>query len=625
MVMSRLVRRVGDRRMLPAVLAWLIALGTAGAAPRQLQLEIQPEWNGVPLVLNRPIGLANLPGFSVSRVDALLSGLALQREDGTWLESQDWFVHLSAGKQKWTAKADGLPSGVGFRAVRFQVGLPKRVDDSDPNLRPPDHPLHPDVCGLHWGWQGGYVFCALEGHFLGSKGENSGFSYHLAGATEPMWIELPVRLNPNSSATVRLGWDLAAVLEFGEIARSVPSTHSRAGDPTARLLASRVSKSFAVRSVHDDLFQAAAPVVGTSSNANSTATPFPLQVSQRLPRFKLPADNPLSVEGVAFGRRLFHDPRLSRNDQQSCSSCHIQARGFAEPRTTSVGTEGQPGRRNAMSLVNLAWAKEFFWDGRAGSLREQVLMPIQDRHEMNETLDRVVGKLKDDPEYGVMSARAFGPGVLDAGRLARALEQFLLTLVSQDSKFDRAARRLETLSAQERRGLELFTTEHDPARGLRGADCFHCHGGNLFTNHDFMNNGLPERDEDLGRFEITRQASDRNKFKVPSLRNVGLTAPYMHDGRFATLEEVIDHYNGPMARTRTLDPNLAKHPQSGLGLSADDRAALVAFLRTLSDETLTATVVAETSTAGSTASAPLLIRESEQPKPYVVPTPQRPP
>ena len=156
--------------------------------------------------------------------------------------------------------------------------------------------------------------------------------------------------------------------------------------------------------------------------------------------------------------------------------------------------------------------------------------------------------------------------------------------MSQESKFDRAARKLTALTAQEQRGLQLFVTEHDPARGLRGADCFHCHGGNLFSNHEFMNNGLDERDGDLGRMEVTKSEADRAKFKVPSLRNVALTAPYMHDGRFATLEEVIEHYNGPMNRSRTLDPNLAKHPEAGLGLSAEEKAALVAFLKTLTDE-----------------------------------------
>jgi cytochrome c peroxidase len=281
---------------------------------------------------------------------------------------------------------------------------------------------------------------------------------------------------------------------------------------------------------------------------------------------------------------LFHDAKLSRNNSQSCASCHDQSKAFTDGQRYSLGESGQTGRRNAMPLVNLAWAKEFFWDGRAKSLREQVLMPIQDKHEMNETLERVAEKLKADRDYATQFKAAFGTTDISSERIALAMEQFLLTLVSQESKFDRAARKLTTLTPQEQRGLQLFVTEHDPARGLRGADCFHCHGGNLFSNHQFMNNGLAELVGDLGRLEVTKSEADRSKFKVPSLRNVALTAPYMHDGRFATLEEVIEHYNGPMHRSRTLDPNLAKHPEAGLGLSAEDKAALVAFLKTLTDE-----------------------------------------
>jgi cytochrome c peroxidase len=176
-----------------------------------------------------------------------------------------------------------------------------------------------------------------------------------------------------------------------------------------------------------------------------------------------------------------------------------------------------------MPLVNLAWMKEFFWDGRAKSLREQVLMPIQDAHEMNEKLENVVAKLAADREYAAQFKIAFGSAAVTSERLARALEQFLLTLVSQESKFDRAARNLARLTAQEQRGLQLFVTEHDPARGLRGADCFHCHGGNLFSNHQFMNNGLAPRSDDLGRMEVTGAETDRAKFKVPTLRNVALT------------------------------------------------------------------------------------------------------
>ena len=405
-----------------------------------------------------------------------------------------------------------------------------------------------------------------------------------------MTVELPVRFSGGRPATIRLGMDIARILAGGEVVHESSSTHSRKGDSLAATLKDRVTRSFRVKTVQTDLYQPVDLVQPQAKPLPPGVTPLRPSISERLPKVKLPEDNPLTVEGVALGRRLFNEPRLSRNNAQSCASCHDPAKAFTDGQSHSLGTGGQAGRRNAMSLVNLAWASEFFWDGRAKSLREQVLLPIQDAHEMNETLPEAMAKLEADRQYPAQFKAAFGAAGITTNRMALALEQFLLTLLSQESKFDRAARKLAQLTPQEQQGLQLFITEYDPARGLRGADCFHCHGGNLFSNHQFMNNGLEERNGDLGRMEVTGMEMDRAKFKVPTLRNVALTAPYMHDGRFATLEEVVEHYNGKLHRSQTLDPNLAKHPESGLGLSADDKAALVAFLKTLTDEQLVTTV-----------------------------------
>ena len=561
---------------------WLVCL--APAFGQKLQLEIEPEWQGKPLVLNQKLSSERISEISVSRLDGLLSQLALQRADGSWLESEQWHVFLSTEKQRLSAMADGLPAQE-FKAIRFRVGVDAKTDTSDPQIWPPEHPLHPDVCGLHWGWTSGYVFLAIEGHWKPETNRTSGFSYHLAGAQEPMWVELPVKFSGAQPTTIRLTLDVAAILSAGEVVREAVSTHSRKGDPLALRLKERVTRSFAVKNVQADIYQPKTVVQGITQSPPAGTTPSPLTISERLPKVKLPTDNPLTVEGVELGRRLFHETKLSKNNSQSCATCHDQTKAFADGRRISIGESGQVGRRNAMPLVNLAWAKEFFWDGRAKSLRDQVLEPIQDAHEMNETLDRVVAKLEEADNYTAQFQAAFGTAGITSERVALVLEQFLLTLVSQESKFDRAARKLDTLTAREQRGLQLFVTEHDPARGLRGADCFHCHGGNLFSNHQFLNNGIEERDGDLGRMEVTKLATDRAKFKVPTLRNVALTAPYMHDGRFATLEEVVEHYNGKLHRSTTLDPNLAKHPESGLGLSADDKAALVAFLKALTDVT----------------------------------------
>ena len=562
------------------LLIWLVCL--APAFGQKLQLEIEPLWQGKPLALNQKLSGGRLADISISRLDGLLSQLALQRADGSWLESEKWFVFFSAEKQRLSAKADGL-SAEEFKGIRFRVGVDAKTDFSDPQVWPPEHPLHPDVCGLHWGWRSGYVFLAIEGHWKSETKGVCGFSYHLAGAQEPMWVELPVKFSGAQPTTIRLTLDVSPILAAGDVVRESTSTHSRKGDAFALRLKERVAQSFAVKDVHKDTFQPTSIVQLKTQRPPAGTTPLPLNISERLPKVKLPADNPLTVEGVELGRRLFHDTRLSKNNSQSCATCHAQANAFADARRFSLGESGQVGRRNAMPLVNLAWAGEFFWDGRAKSLREQVLVPIQDTHEMNESLERVVAKLEQTKEYPTQFQTAFGSAGITSERVALALEQFLLTLVSQESRFDRAARKLDTLTAQEQRGLQLFVTEHDPARGLRGADCFHCHGGNLFSNHQFINNGLEEFAGDLGRMEVTKLEADRAKFKVPTLRNVALTAPYMHDGRFATLEEVVEHYNGSLHRSPNLDPNLAKHPVSGLGLSAEDKAAIVAFLKTLTD------------------------------------------
>ncbi|MEO0416829.1 MAG: cytochrome c peroxidase, partial [Verrucomicrobiota bacterium] len=194
-------------------------------------------------------------------------------------------------------------------------------------------------------------------------------------------------------------------------------------------------------------------------------------------------------------------------------------------------------------------------------------------------------ELAEDESYPALFFNAFGSSDIDSEVLAKALEQFLLSIVSQDSKFDQAARGEVTLTDQEKHGLKLFVTEFDPDRNLRGADCFHCHGGNLFTNNRFSNNGLPQSPvADLGLFTATGKPGDKGKFKTPSLRNIELTGPYMHDGRFGTLEEVIDHYSSGVQRSKTLDPNLAKHPIQGIQLTEEEKSALVAFLKTLTDQ-----------------------------------------
>lgn len=552
--------------LLLALAGLLLLAGVLRAEAGTLRVQMQPDMAAAKT--------------AITRLDWLVSQIELQRADGTWMPGADWFGFLGTGSKVSHVDATGVPEGR-YRGLRFKVGLDAATNARRPEEFAPEHPLHGAIDTLHWGWMGGFIFLAVEG-----RAEGKAFSFHLANNENQTTVELPVNFEIRSDVTLTLALDAQVLLSEIDFAKDPTSTHSRAGDPLLPKLKGGLQKAFRVVSVRNDLLQSLPKIAAAA--VPGSAKPFALQVPQRFPQLKLPVDNPLTKEGVALGARLFADKRLSINNTQSCASCHDRGQAFADARRFSLGAEGQTGKRNSMALFNLAWHDGFFWDGRGKTLREQVLMPIQDAHEMNESLPRVVTKLQADDSYEQAFAKAYGSAGIDSERIAKALEQHLLTLISDDSKFDRAVRKETKLSDSETRGLQLFVTEFDPARGLRGADCFHCHGGMLFTNHAFHNNGLALLDSDLGRLAVTGLPADKGKFKTPSLRNIALTAPYMHDGRFATLEEVVEHYSTGVVQSETLDPNLAKHPKAGLQLTAQEKADLVAFLRTLTDESFTA-------------------------------------
>jgi cytochrome c peroxidase len=530
--------------------------------------------------------------LSVTRLDYLLSDFALVTAGGGTVALTNQFAYLSVGGGRTQFELRDVPP-VRFTGLRFRVGVPPAVNHADPAALAPGHPLNPAVNGLHWSWQGGYVFLALEGGWRQAGGAVGGYSYHLATDALALPVKLPLTLEVASvdgPAELRLTLDVAHVFAGPRaiaLGAATATTHSRTNDPLAGQLGENVIRAFRAESLG---VAAAAPVSVVAAAAPhfemaTNATPYRFRLARFFPQPSLPADNPLTEQGVALGRRLFHDPALSVNGTQSCASCHQVGAAFTDTgKPFSTGAEGAIGTRNAMSLANLAWANRFFWDGRAGSLREQVLQPVTNPAEMHESLPNVVQKL-ERTGYAPAFAAAFGPAEITADRVARALEQFLLTLTSYGSKFDRVLGGRATFTAAEQRGYELFHTEYDPRHGQYGADCFHCHGGPLFSDFAFHNNGLDAEGaaKDAGRFRVTASRADHAKFKTPSLRNVALTAPYMHDGRFATLEEAVAHYCTGVRRSATLDPNLAKHPEGGVPLSAEDQHALVAFLRTLTD------------------------------------------
>ena len=310
-------------------------------------------------------------------------------------------------------------------------------------------------------------------------------------------------------------------------------------------------------------------------------TPYSLEIPSTLPPIAIPLDNPLTEEGVALGRMLFYDPILSGDETQACASCHMQASGFTDSARFSTGIDGLQGGRNAMVAFNLAWSPTMFWDGRAGSLEEQALGPVINPIEMHETWPNATEKLNVHSEYPDLFKKAFDIDEIDSNYVVKAIAQFERTLISGNSKWDKWIRGEVMLTEQELRGWDLFNIDGPYV----GADCFHCHGAPHFTDFTFHNNGL-DTDEtffDLGLYEVTESNLDKAKFKTPTLRNIEVSGPYMHDGRFTSLEEVVEHYNSGGHSSSTVDP-LMKNIGEGLLLSPEDKLALVAFLRTLTDE-----------------------------------------
>lgn len=317
-------------------------------------------------------------------------------------------------------------------------------------------------------------------------------------------------------------------------------------------------------------------------------TPYEFQ-NGSFPMPDLPTDNPLTIQGVELGRMLFYETMLSKDGTQACATCHDQNNGFSDSARFSIGVELMPGKRQAMPIFNMAWhTNQFFWDGRANLLRDQALLPIQDPLEMNETLDNVITKLSDTEMYRNQFMRAFGSEAITEEKMSLAMEQFMLSIVSHDSKYDRYLAGEVQLTDSEERGRILFETEYNQFfPDQSGADCAHCHGGNNFDNNQYMNNGLDTDADitDIGREEVTMNAADKAKFKVPSLRNIAMTAPYMHDGRFQTLEEVVDHYNSGIQTSATTDQALLNTQQTGLMLTDTDKQDLINFMKTLTDDT----------------------------------------
>lgn len=285
-------------------------------------------------------------------------------------------------------------------------------------------------------------------------------------------------------------------------------------------------------------------------------------------------NNPLTKEKIFLGRTLFYDPILSKDNTISCASCHLQYSGFTHTdHATSHGIDGKIGNRNSPTLINLAWSKSFMWDGSVHQLDSQAIAPIENPSEMGEKLSAVVQKLNSSKFYKKLFYQTYGDSTATGEKTLKCISQFLVTLVSSNAKYDKVMRKENgiTFSKEENNGYKIFQQNRAS-----------CHKEPLFTNGDFENNGLkPDNDyKDGGRIKITKKIADSLKFKVPTLRNIELSYPYMHDGRYRNLQMVLFHY------TNNLYPsdNLSKKLKKKIQLNESQKNDLIAFLKTLTDE-----------------------------------------
>lgn len=288
-------------------------------------------------------------------------------------------------------------------------------------------------------------------------------------------------------------------------------------------------------------------------------------------------NNPLTEKGFELGRKLFFDGRLSRTGIVSCNFCHEQPSAFTHHgHDLSHGVDDLIGIRNTPSVQNMAFQTEYFFDGASNNLEMVSIVPIHNPVEMDETLPSIISKLQADPAYRKLFAQAFPDGLVNSTNMLKALAQYMTLLISSNSKYDKHVRNESggNFTALELQGKEIFQQK-----------CSVCHATDIFTDNSFRNTGLPPNPfiNDLGREEVSGNPADRYKFKVPSLRNVELTAPYMHDGRLGSLESVLNFYTNGVQDSPTLDPLLKQNGTLGIPLSNQEKTALIAFLKTLTD------------------------------------------
>ena len=288
--------------------------------------------------------------------------------------------------------------------------------------------------------------------------------------------------------------------------------------------------------------------------------------------------------GVELGKKLFNDPRLSQGNEISCATCHIPSFAYADNKPRAVGVEGRIGLRNTPPIQNMAFIYKYMWDGAVNNLKEQPITPIITHEEMSSTIFEVIDKIKDDKDYKTAFKKAFGDETIDRERILNSLAQFMYTLISSDSKYDKVMRNEGVAFTEtEKKGYETFQNK-----------CASCHSGALQTDETFRNIGFPlhpDTVEEAGRARVTGKDEDFMAFRVPTLRNLEYTAPYGSFGQFKTLREVLDYFDNGVLNEKNLDPEMRKYTATtgkvGIPLSEEEKTNLIAFLKTLSDTKFT--------------------------------------
>lgn len=329
-------------------------------------------------------------------------------------------------------------------------------------------------------------------------------------------------------------------------------------------------------------------IANLSFKESKRPTRYPFYLPYYFPAMPVSKSRPLTAEGVQLGRYLFYDPILSRDSTISCSSCHRQEAAFSDaPNKFSKGRNGILQKRNTPPLFNLAWAPFLFWDGKASGIENQISHPLRQQDEMNMEWDIAVMRLERNNFYKNKFTEVYGNRPIDSDLIANAIGQFERTIISYRSKYDRVLQGTDVFTEDEKQGFDLV---NDMTKG----DCLQCHTTNsdpFGTTFKLSNNGLDtvliaENYKDKGRGGVTGLISDYGKFKIPSLRNVAITAPYMHDGRFNTLEEVLDFYSEGVNNCANIDSKMELAYKHGAHLSSKEKRQIIVFLHTLTDSAL---------------------------------------